>query len=173
MLILRRFVVIGSGIQLILEINNITLEHPDTLSVPIWRIFLLLSVSVQLCRKIRIHQILLYCCSLTSSSFTRDDSLLARNIWHNKTKRKNYIKIYRILIRRQTCTETNNYDILELGYLHPVACTRSGSGLPSNATLFWIFYSITATYFGRMTIFRWKYFRLKMVIRPKHVAVIK
>jgi hypothetical protein len=26
-----------------------------------------------------------------------------------------------------------------------------------NATLFWIFYSITATCFGRMTIFRWKY----------------
>jgi hypothetical protein len=39
--------------------------------------------------------------------------------------------------------------------LHPVACTRSGSGFPSNATLFWIFYSIiTATCFGRMTIFR-------------------
>jgi hypothetical protein len=32
----------------------------------------------------------------------------------------------------------------------------SGSGFPSNATLFWIFYSVTATCFGRMTIFRWK-----------------
>jgi hypothetical protein len=34
----------------------------------------------------------------------------------------------------------------------------SCSGFPSNATLFWIFYSIiTATCFGRMTIFRRKY----------------
>jgi hypothetical protein len=24
---------------------------------------------------------------------------------------------------------------LKVGYLHPVACTRSGSGFPSNATL--------------------------------------
>jgi hypothetical protein len=47
--------------------------------------------------------------------------------------------------------------ILKVGCLHPVACTRSGSGFPSNATLFWIFYSVTATCFGRMTIFKWKY----------------
>jgi hypothetical protein len=33
----------------------------------------------------------------------------------------------------------------------------SGSGFPSNATLFWIFYSVTAVCFGRMTIFRRKY----------------
>jgi hypothetical protein len=38
------------------------------------------------------------------------------------------------------------------GCLHPVACTRLGSGF-------------------RMTIFRRKYFQLKMVMRPKHVAV--
>jgi hypothetical protein len=38
---------------------------------------------------------------------------------------------------------------LKVGCLHPVACTRSGSGFPSNATLFWIFYSIiAATCFG-------------------------
>jgi hypothetical protein len=46
---------------------------------------------------------------------------------------------------------------LKVGCLHPVACTRSGSGFPSNATLVWIFYSVTATYFGLMTIFRRKY----------------
>jgi hypothetical protein len=39
---------------------------------------------------------------------------------------------------------------LKVGCLHPVACTRSGSGFSPNATL-----------------------RLKMVIRPKHVAVTK
>jgi hypothetical protein len=48
---------------------------------------------------------------------------------------------------------------LKVGCLHPVACTRSGSGFPSNATLVWIFYLVT--------IFR------KLVIRPKHVAVTK
>jgi hypothetical protein len=31
---------------------------------------------------------------------------------------------------------------LKVGCLHPVACTRSGSGFPSNATLVWIFYSV-------------------------------
>jgi hypothetical protein len=51
-----------------------------------------------------------------------------------------------------------------VGFLHPVACTRSGSGFPSNATLFWIFYLVTATCFRLMTIFRRKYSRLKMVI---------
>jgi magnesium-transporting ATPase (P-type) len=45
----------------------------------------------------------------------------------------------------------------KVGCSHPVACTRSGSGFPSNATLFWTFYSVTATCFGLMTIFRWKY----------------
>jgi hypothetical protein len=34
---------------------------------------------------------------------------------------------------------------LKVGCLHPVACTRSGSGFPSNATLVWIFYSVTAS----------------------------
>jgi hypothetical protein len=43
---------------------------------------------------------------------------------------------------------------LKVGCLHPVACTRSGSGFPSNATLVWIFYSVTDTCFGLMTIFR-------------------
>jgi hypothetical protein len=45
---------------------------------------------------------------------------------------------------------------LKVGCLHPVACTRSGSGFPSNWTLVWIFYSVTATCFGLMTIFRRK-----------------
>jgi hypothetical protein len=36
------------------------------------------------------------------------------------------------------------YILLKVGCLHPVACTRSGSGFPSNATLVWIFYSVTA-----------------------------
>jgi hypothetical protein len=31
---------------------------------------------------------------------------------------------------------------LKVGCLHPVACTRSGSGFPSNATLVCIFYSV-------------------------------
>jgi hypothetical protein len=44
---------------------------------------------------------------------------------------------------------------LKVGCLHPVVCTSSGSGFPSNATLFWIFYSVTATCFGLMTILRW------------------
>jgi hypothetical protein len=35
-----------------------------------------------------------------------------------------------------------------------------GSGFPSNATLVWIFYSVTATCFGLMTIFRRKYIEL-------------
>jgi hypothetical protein len=43
---------------------------------------------------------------------------------------------------------------LKVGCLHPVVCTRSGSGFPCNATLFWTFYLVTATCFGRMTIFR-------------------
>jgi hypothetical protein len=30
-------------------------------------------------------------------------------------------------------------NIFKVGCLHPVACTRSGSGFPSNATLVWIF----------------------------------
>jgi hypothetical protein len=34
------------------------------------------------------------------------------------------------------------------------ACTRSGSGFPSNATLVWIFYSVTATCFGLMAIYK-------------------
>jgi hypothetical protein len=32
---------------------------------------------------------------------------------------------------------------LKVGCLHPVACTRLGSGFPSNATLVWIFYLVT------------------------------
>jgi hypothetical protein len=46
---------------------------------------------------------------------------------------------------------------LELRSLGGPAYNQSGSGFPSNATLFWIFYSITATCFGRMTIFKRKY----------------
>jgi hypothetical protein len=46
---------------------------------------------------------------------------------------------------------------VKVGCLHPVACTRSGSGFPSNATLVWIFFSVTATCFCLMTIFRQKY----------------
>jgi hypothetical protein len=46
---------------------------------------------------------------------------------------------------------------LKFGCLHPAACTRSGSGFPSNASLFRIFYSIIATCFDRMTVFRRKY----------------
>jgi hypothetical protein len=45
---------------------------------------------------------------------------------------------------------------LKVGCLHPVACTRSGWGFPSNATLVWIFYLVTTTCFGLMTIFRRK-----------------
>jgi hypothetical protein len=69
-------------------------------------------------------------------------------------------------------TNNNKYN-LQVGCLHPVACTRSGSGFPSNATLVWIFYSLTATCFGLMTIYIYIYIftRRKMVIRPKHVAV--
>jgi hypothetical protein len=55
------------------------------------------------------------------------------------------------------CFPYDNWPIffnLKVGCLHPIACTRSGSGFPSNVTLFWIFYSITATCFGRMTIFK-------------------
>jgi hypothetical protein len=54
---------------------------------------------------------------------------------------------------RSTCVYN-----LKVGCLHPVACTRSGSGFPSNATLFSIFYSVTATCFGLVTIFKRKYF---------------
>jgi hypothetical protein len=43
---------------------------------------------------------------------------------------------------------------LKVGCLHPVVCTRSGSGFPSNATLVCIFYLVNATFFGLMTIFR-------------------
>jgi hypothetical protein len=32
----------------------------------------------------------------------------------------------------------NSSPDLKVGCLHPVACTRSGSGFASNATLFWI-----------------------------------
>jgi hypothetical protein len=68
---------------------------------------------------------------------------------------------------------------LELGCSHPVACIRSGSGsgFPSNATLFEKLFSIL---FNNHYMFRSYdhlqteiYFRLKMVIRPKHVAVIE
>jgi hypothetical protein len=52
----------------------------------------------------------------------------------------------------------NEIFVFKVGCLHPIACTRSGSGFPSNATLFWIFYSVTATCFGRMTIFKREYF---------------
>jgi hypothetical protein len=45
---------------------------------------------------------------------------------------------------------------LKVGCLHPVACTRSGSGFPSNATLVRIFYSVTATCFGLMTTWTWR-----------------
>jgi hypothetical protein len=38
--------------------------------------------------------------------------------------------------------KASSYD-LKVGSLDPVACTRSGSGFLSNATLFWIFYSIS------------------------------
>jgi hypothetical protein len=48
--------------------------------------------------------------------------------------------------------------------LHPVACTRSASGFPSNATLVWIFYSVTATCFGLMTIFRRKYIHIYIYV---------
>jgi hypothetical protein len=49
----------------------------------------------------------------------------------------------------------------------------SGSGFPSNATLVWIFYSVTATCFGLMTIFRWKYIYIyvyNMYIFPPEVG---
>jgi hypothetical protein len=51
-------------------------------------------------------------------------------------------------------TATCHINDLKLGCLHPVACTRSGSGFPSNGTLVWIFYSVTATCFGLMAIFK-------------------
>jgi hypothetical protein len=44
--------------------------------------------------------------------------------------------------------------VLKVGCLHPVACTRSGSGFPSKATLVLRFYSVTDTCFGLMTIFK-------------------
>jgi hypothetical protein len=46
---------------------------------------------------------------------------------------------------------------LKAGCLHPVSCTRSGSGFPSNATLVWIFYSVTATCFGLIYISAWRW----------------
>jgi hypothetical protein len=61
------------------------------------------------------------------------------------------------LFQRNIVKEAISLYNLKVGCLHPVACTRLGSGFPSNATLVSIFYSITATCFGRMTIFRWKY----------------
>jgi hypothetical protein len=51
------------------------------------------------------------------------------------------------------------------GYLQTNSCTFtnriklrlcSGWGFPSNATLVWIFYLVTATCFGLISIFRWK-----------------
>jgi hypothetical protein len=51
---------------------------------------------------------------------------------------------------------------------HPISNTLnlSGSGFPSNATLVWIFYSVTATCFGLMTIGYWiKYSNQCCVIR--------
>jgi hypothetical protein len=54
---------------------------------------------------------------------------------------------YCILKMEATCSyETSVYfqraTLLKVGCLHPVACTRSGSGFSSNATLLWIFYSV-------------------------------
>jgi hypothetical protein len=49
-------------------------------------------------------------------------------------------------------------------------CCNSGSGFPSKATLVLIFYSVNATYIY-IYIYIYIYFHLKMVIRPKHVAV--
>jgi hypothetical protein len=37
-----------------------------------------------------------------------------------------------------------SYDHLQVDIYMAVECTRSGSGFPSNATLVWIFYSVTA-----------------------------
>jgi hypothetical protein len=40
------------------------------------------------------------------------------------------------LIKYELCTFPIGFLNLKLGCLHPVACPRSGSGFPSNATLF-------------------------------------
>jgi hypothetical protein len=43
-------------------------------------------------------------------------------------------------------------------WLHVVKLLKQpGSGFPSNATLVWIFYWVTATYFGLITISAWRW----------------
>jgi hypothetical protein len=49
----------------------------------------------------------------------------------------------RFFILLLLATNMNRNTYLKVGCLHPVACTRSGSGFSSNSTLVWIFYSIT------------------------------
>jgi hypothetical protein len=61
-----------------------------------------------------------------------------------------YVRVFvRLFSGPATCKRTTRYRV-KVGCLHPVACTRSGSGFPANAT---------------------PSDHLKMVLRPKHVAV--
>jgi hypothetical protein len=64
---------------------------------------------------------------------------------------------------------------LKLGCWHPVACTRSGSGFLSNATLFQELFTISLNkiQYIYIYIFFFHYFHLKMFVRPKHIAVIE
>jgi hypothetical protein len=48
------------------------------------------------------------------------------------------------------------YFLLSKIWLEINSAKRSGSGFLSNATLIWIFYLVTATCFGLVTIFRQK-----------------
>jgi hypothetical protein len=64
-----------------------------------------------------------------------------------------YPEEHKRLAERYSSTATNNGNNLKVGCSHPVACTRSGSGFPSNATLVWISYSVTVTCFGLIIIF--------------------
>jgi hypothetical protein len=55
------------------------------------------------------------------------------------------------------CKQTSQQPLRPRLHEHQWQSLQSGSGFPSNATLVWIFYSVTDTCFGLMAIFRRKY----------------
>jgi hypothetical protein len=79
------------------------------------------------------------------------------NAWHSMG---NEYATEKLFAPTDLNTKTSRPDMtrynLKVGCLHPVACTRSGSGFPSNATRVWIFYSVTVACFGLVTISRRK-----------------
>jgi hypothetical protein len=78
-----------------------------------------------------------------------------------------FTRKYILYAVRMTCVYN-----LKVGCLHPVACTRSGSGFPSNATLFLcVIPGSRLGECGHCYFLRFCIVSFGRLVRPKHVAV--